>query len=180
VTAGPPTEDALVVIADGREDLIITGGENVSCRIEVETASTSTPPSPRAAGSASPTRKWRDHQGAGGVRPAPRRAAADLIAFCRTRMAHYKCPNLDRSWRDPRSPHRHRKLQKFKLRSPTGRRDRKGELTGRRGAPPLPHPHRPHWADISVIGCGRRSRRSDRRGAPRPTRTSRAPRGDKT
>ena len=48
---------------------------------------------------------------------AVRASADDLVAFCRTRMAHYKCPTSVEV-RDALARTATGKLQKFKLREP--------------------------------------------------------------
>src|SRR5205807_1374663 len=51
------------------------------------------------------------------LRTGTQASAADLIAFCRTRMAHYKCPTSV-ELRDALARTATGKLQKFKLREP--------------------------------------------------------------
>jgi acyl-CoA synthetase (AMP-forming)/AMP-acid ligase II len=114
---GGHTEDAYVVIADRKKDVIITGGENVSS-IEVEDCLYQHPAVAEAAVIGVPDEKWGETIKALVVlRPGAQASAADLIAFCRTRMAHYKCPTSI-ELRDALARTATGKLQKFKLREP--------------------------------------------------------------
>jgi acyl-CoA synthetase (AMP-forming)/AMP-acid ligase II len=107
----------LLSITDRKKDVIITGGENVSS-IEVEDCLYQHPDVAEAAVIGVPDEKWGETVKALVVRrPGSEVAAADLIAFCRSRMSHYKCPTsvdlvgaLERTATG--------KLQKFKLREP--------------------------------------------------------------
>ena len=114
---GGHTEEAYVVIADRKKDVIITGGENVSS-IEVEDCLYQHPAVAEAAVIGIPDEKWGETIKALVVLRAGAQASADdLIAFCRTRMAHYKCPTSI-ELRDALARTATGKLQKFKLREP--------------------------------------------------------------
>ena len=114
---GGHTEDAYVVIADRKKDVIITGGENVSS-IEVEDCLYQHPAVAETAVIGVPDEKWGETIKALVVlRPGTQASAADLIAFCRSRMAHYKCPTSV-ELRDALARTATGKLQKFKLREP--------------------------------------------------------------
>jgi fatty-acyl-CoA synthase len=114
---GGHTEDAYVVIADRKKDVIITGGENVSS-IEVEDCLYQHPAVAEAAVIGVPDEKWGETIKALVVLRAGAQASTDdLIAFCRTRMAHYKCPTSV-ELRDALARTATGKLQKFKLREP--------------------------------------------------------------
>jgi fatty-acyl-CoA synthase len=114
---GGHTEDAYVVIADRKKDVIITGGENVSS-IEVEDCLYQHPAVAEAAVIGVPDEKWGETIKALVVlRPGTQASDADLIAFCRSRMAHYKCPTSV-ELRDALARTATGKLQKFKLREP--------------------------------------------------------------
>jgi fatty-acyl-CoA synthase len=110
-------EGPLLALTDRKKDVIITGGENVSS-IEVEDCLFQHPEVAEAAVIGVPDEKWGETIKALVVlRPGSTLDAADLITFCRGRIAHYKCPtsvelrdNLDRTATG--------KLQKFKLRAP--------------------------------------------------------------
>jgi acyl-CoA synthetase (AMP-forming)/AMP-acid ligase II len=114
---GGHTEGAYVVIADRKKDVIITGGENVSS-IEVEDCLYQHPAVAEAAVIGVPDEKWGETIKALVVlRPGAAASAADLMAFCRSRMAHYKCPTSI-ELRDALARTATGKLQKFKLREP--------------------------------------------------------------
>jgi len=114
---GGHTEDAYVVIADRKKDVIITGGENVSS-IEVEDCLYQHPAVAEAAVIGVPDEKWGETIKALVVlRPGTQASADDLIAFCRSRIAHYKCPTSV-ELRDALARTATGKLQKFKLREP--------------------------------------------------------------
>ena len=110
-------DDAYVVIADRKKDVIITGGENVSS-IEVEDCLFQHPAVAEAAVIGVPDEKWGETIKALVVlRPGASASERDLIDHCRSRLAHFKCPTsvelraaLDRTATG--------KLQKFKLREP--------------------------------------------------------------
>jgi fatty-acyl-CoA synthase len=114
---GGHTEDAYIVIADRKKDVIITGGENVSS-IEVEDCLYQHPAVAEAAVIGVPDEKWGETIKALIVlRPGAQASAGDLIEFCRGRMAHYKCPTSV-ELRDALARTATGKLQKFKLREP--------------------------------------------------------------
>jgi fatty-acyl-CoA synthase len=85
--------DGYVEIKDRSKDIIISGGENISS-IEVEEVLYRHPAVMEAAVVAKPDDTWGEtpcafvtlKEGAGAV------AAADIIAFCRANMAHFKAP----------------------------------------------------------------------------------------
>jgi fatty-acyl-CoA synthase len=107
----------MLSITDRKKDVIITGGENVSS-IEVEECLYQHPAVAEAAVIGVPDDKWGETIKALVVlRPGMPAEPAELIAFCRDRMTHYKCPTsvelrpaLERTATG--------KLQKFKLRAP--------------------------------------------------------------
>jgi fatty-acyl-CoA synthase len=110
--AGP-----LLSITDRKKDVIITGGENVSS-IEVEDVLFGHPAVAEVAVIGVPDEKWGETVKALVVpRPGQSVEPAELIAWCRERLTHYKCPTsvevrpvLERTATG--------KLQKFKLREP--------------------------------------------------------------
>jgi fatty-acyl-CoA synthase len=85
--------DNYIEIKDRSKDIIITGGENVSS-LEVEECLYRHPQVMEAAVVARPDEKWGETPCAFVMlKPdAPEVAAADLIAWCRERMAHFKAP----------------------------------------------------------------------------------------
>ena len=109
--------DGYVVISDRKKDVIISGGENVSS-VEVEDCLYQHPAVAEVAVIGVPSERWGETVKALVVLRAGRSAdEAELIGFCRDRLAHFKCPtsvevraSLTRTATG--------KLQKFKLRSP--------------------------------------------------------------
>jgi fatty-acyl-CoA synthase len=85
--------DGYVKIKDRSKDIIISGGENIST-LEVEDVLYRHPAVLEAAVVARPDEKWGESPCAfvtlkSGAAPV---SAEDVIAFCRERLAHYKCP----------------------------------------------------------------------------------------
>src|SRR5437870_5707607 len=114
---GGHEDGAYTVITDRKKDVIITGGENVSS-IEVEDCLYQHPAVAEAAVIGVPDEKWGETIKALVVlRPGAQATAGDLIDFCRSRMAHYKCPTSV-ELRETLARTATGKLQKFKLREP--------------------------------------------------------------
>jgi fatty-acyl-CoA synthase len=110
-------DDGYLVIADRKKDVIISGGENVSS-IEVEDVLCSHPSVAEAAVIGVPDEKWGETVKALVVLARGQECTeADLIAHCRDRMAHFKCPTTV-EFRDALARTATGKLQKFKLREP--------------------------------------------------------------
>jgi acyl-CoA synthetase (AMP-forming)/AMP-acid ligase II len=110
-------DEAYVVIADRKKDVIISGGENVSS-IEVEDTLFQHPAVAECAVIGVPHDKWGETVTALVVLRAGQSATAEeLIEHCRSRMAHYKCPTSV-EFRDALARTATGKLQKFKLRQP--------------------------------------------------------------
>ncbi|MGZ8765667.1 MAG: AMP-binding protein, partial [Acidimicrobiia bacterium] len=109
-----------LVISDRKKDVIISGGENVSS-IEVEDCLYQHPEVAEVAVIGVPDDKWGETIKALVVLRGPNRGDgltdAELIAFCRERLAHFKCPTSI-EFRDSLVRTATGKLQKFKLRSP--------------------------------------------------------------
>ncbi len=107
--------DGYIQLKDRSKDIIISGGENISS-IEVEDALVKHPSVMFAAVVARPDEKWGEtpcafvelRTGHGHV------MAEDLIAHCRTMLAHYKCPRHVVFVELPKTSTG--KVQKFKLR----------------------------------------------------------------
>jgi acyl-CoA synthetase (AMP-forming)/AMP-acid ligase II len=97
--------------------VIITGGENVSS-IEVEDALFSHPAVAEVAVIGVPDERWGETVKALVVlAPGASATEAELIAHCREKLAHYKCPTSV-EMRDELARTATGKLQKFKLRAP--------------------------------------------------------------
>jgi len=106
-----------VTIADRKKDVIISGGENVSS-IEVEDALFSHPAVAEVCVIGVPDEKWGETvKGLVVFAPGQSATEAELIAWCRDRLAHYKCPTSIEV-RDELARTATGKLQKFKLRAP--------------------------------------------------------------
>ncbi len=110
-------DDGHYMITDRKKDVIISGGENVSS-IEVEDALFSHPAVAEVAVIGVPHSKWGETVKALVVlAPGATATPEELIAHCRDRIAHYKCPTSV-EMRDELARTATGKLQKFKLRAP--------------------------------------------------------------
>jgi acyl-CoA synthetase (AMP-forming)/AMP-acid ligase II len=104
-------------ITDRKKDVIISGGENVSS-IEVEDILFSHPAVNEVAVIGVPHEKWGETVKALVVlAPGSSATEAELIAYCREHLAHYKCPTSIET-REALARTATGKLQKFKLREP--------------------------------------------------------------
>ncbi|WP_041793622.1 acyl-CoA synthetase [Pararhodospirillum photometricum] len=84
--------DGYIQLKDRSKDIIISGGENISS-IEVESALHRHPDVVSAAVVAKPDEKWGETPRAYiELRDGATVTEAELIAFCREALAHYKCP----------------------------------------------------------------------------------------
>jgi fatty-acyl-CoA synthase len=84
--------DGYIQLKDRAKDIIISGGENISS-IEVEEALYAHPGVAFAAVVAKPDEKWGETPCAFvEMKPGASATEADMIAWCRERMAHYKAP----------------------------------------------------------------------------------------
>ncbi len=84
--------DGYIQLKDRSKDIIISGGENISS-IEVEDALHAHPAVALAAVVARPDEKWGETPCAFiELKPGAEATEAELIAFCRANLAHYKCP----------------------------------------------------------------------------------------
>jgi fatty-acyl-CoA synthase len=84
--------DGYIEIKDRSKDIIISGGENIST-IEVEGALYGHPAVLEAAVVARPDERWGETPCAFvTLKPGAAATEAELIAFCRQHMAHYKAP----------------------------------------------------------------------------------------
>jgi len=84
--------DGYIELRDRSKDIIISGGENIST-IEIEGVLYQHPAVAEAAVVARPDEKWGETPCAFiGLKEGSDVTAEDIIAFTRTRLAHYKCP----------------------------------------------------------------------------------------
>jgi fatty-acyl-CoA synthase len=84
--------DGSLQIVDRKKDIIISGGENISS-VEVEAVLYQHPAVMEAAVVGVPDPKWGEVPKAFVVlRPGMEATAAELVAFCRDRLAHFKAP----------------------------------------------------------------------------------------
>ena len=86
------SEDGRILIADRKKDIIVSGGENISS-LEVEKALLAHPAVYEAAVIPVPDEKWGEvPKGLVVVKPGSNPTEAELLEFCRSRIAHFKCP----------------------------------------------------------------------------------------
>jgi fatty-acyl-CoA synthase len=106
--------DGYVQLRDRSKDIIISGGENISS-IEVEDALFKHPAVQLAAVVARPDERWGETPCAFvELRPAQSVSEADLIEWCRGKLARYKCPRTIVFAEIPKTSTG--KIQKFALR----------------------------------------------------------------
>ncbi|HET7336168.1 MAG TPA: acyl-CoA synthetase [Rhizomicrobium sp.] len=108
-------EDGYIQIKDRSKDIIISGGENISS-IEVEDTLLKHPAVMHAAVVARPDERWGETPFAFVEKRSGHDSVseADIIAYCREKLAHYKCPRHVHFIEIPKTPTG--KIQKFKLR----------------------------------------------------------------
>jgi fatty-acyl-CoA synthase len=108
--------DNAIELRDRGKDVIISGGENISS-IEVEQALCAHPAVVEAAVVAVPHDHWGERPKAFvTLQPGREVSEQDLIAFCRERLAHFKCPDAIAFGALPKTSTG--KVQKFALREP--------------------------------------------------------------
>jgi fatty-acyl-CoA synthase len=84
--------DGYIELRDRKKDIVISGGENISS-IEVEKVLADHPAVAEVAVVAAPDAQWGEVPKAYvGLKPGASLTAEELIAWCRGRMAHFKCP----------------------------------------------------------------------------------------
>jgi len=106
--------DGYVQLKDRSKDIIISGGENISS-IEVEDALYKHPAVAAAAVVAKPDDKWGETPCAFvELKPGTQASADELLQWCRTHLAGYKCPRYLVFAEIPKTSTG--KIQKFKLR----------------------------------------------------------------
>jgi fatty-acyl-CoA synthase len=85
-------EDGYLLVVDRKKDIIVSGGENISS-LELEKAILAHPAVLEAAVIPVPDEKWGEVPKALVVlKPDAAATESELIEFCRSRLAHYKCP----------------------------------------------------------------------------------------
>jgi fatty-acyl-CoA synthase len=106
--------DGYIQLKDRSKDIIISGGENISS-IEVEDALFKHPSVATAAVVAKPDERWGETPCAFvEVKPGQKVTAEELIAWCRSNLASYKCPRHVVFTELPKTSTG--KIQKFRLR----------------------------------------------------------------
>ena len=106
--------DGYVQLKDRSKDIIISGGENISS-IEVEDALYKHPAVQAAAVVAKPDEKWGETPVAFvELKPSELVGAAEIVAWCRANLAHYKAPRHVVFTELPKTSTG--KIQKFRLR----------------------------------------------------------------
>jgi fatty-acyl-CoA synthase len=106
--------DGYIELRDRKKDIIISGGENIST-IEVEHTIVKHPAVLECAVVAMPHEKWGEVPKAFvSLRPGARASEEEIAAFCRERLAHFKCPKAVEFCELPKTSTG--KIQKFKLR----------------------------------------------------------------
>ncbi len=84
--------DGSVELRDRKKDIIISGGENIST-IEIEQVLARHPAVLECAAVAVPDEHWGERPKAFvTLKPGMEATAAEIIAFCRDNLAHFKCP----------------------------------------------------------------------------------------
>ena len=107
--------DGYIQLKDRSKDIIISGGENISS-IEVEDALYKHPAVAAVAVVAKPDEKWGETPCAFvELKPGASATPEELIAWCRSHLAAYKCPRLVMFSDIPKTSTG--KIQKFKLRN---------------------------------------------------------------
>ncbi|MBV9007077.1 MAG: AMP-binding protein [Solirubrobacterales bacterium] len=107
-------EDGNIELRDRGKDVIISGGENISS-IEVEQTIVAHPAVLECAVVGIPHEFWGERPKAFvTLKDGPQPTAEEIIAFCRERLAHYKCPDAIEFGPLPKTSTG--KVQKFVLR----------------------------------------------------------------
>ena len=132
--------DGQIELRDRKKDIIISGGENIST-IEVEQAVVSHPAVSECAVVAVPDDTWGEVPKAFvALKPGQTASADEIIAHCRERLAHFKCPKAVEFGDLPKTSTG--KIQKFVLREREWK-DGTSASTRRQDARLLPPARRP-------------------------------------
>lgn len=95
---GAMDDEGYIYLLDRKADMIVTGGENVY-PTEVEAVLYQHPAVQECVVTSAPDDKWVERVQAAVVsREGFQASEADLLAFCRERLAHYKCPKHIQFW----------------------------------------------------------------------------------
>jgi fatty-acyl-CoA synthase len=106
--------DGYIELRDRKKDIIISGGENIST-IEVEHTIVQHDAVLECAVIAIPDEKWGEAPKAFvALKPGARVSEGEIVAFCRDRLAHFKCPREVEFAELPKTSTG--KIQKFRLR----------------------------------------------------------------
>jgi acyl-CoA synthetase (AMP-forming)/AMP-acid ligase II len=85
-------EHGYILIVDRRKDIIVSGGENISS-LEVEKALAAHPGVYEVGVIPVPDEKWGEvPKGLVVRKPGSNLSETELLEFCRSRLAHFKCP----------------------------------------------------------------------------------------
>jgi long-chain acyl-CoA synthetase len=116
--AGQMDEDGFVYVVDRVKHMIISGGENVYSA-EVENIVAQHPAVAQCAVIGIPNERWGEEVHAVVMRrPGTRVDPVDIIAFCKERIAHYKCPRSVEIRDEPLPMSGPGKILKRELRAP--------------------------------------------------------------
>ena len=108
--------DGAIELRDRSKDVIISGGENISS-IEVEQAICAHPAVLECAVVAVPHKRWGERPKAFvTLKHGAAASEEEIVAFCRGRLAHFKCPDVITFGQLPKTSTG--KVQKFVLREP--------------------------------------------------------------
>ena len=91
-------EEGYILIVDRKKDIIVSGGENISS-LEIEKALLAHPSVYEIAVVPVPDERWGEVPKALVVlKPGLDATEAELLEFCRARVAHYKAPRTVEFW----------------------------------------------------------------------------------
>jgi long-chain acyl-CoA synthetase len=111
-------EDGFVYIVDRIKDMIVTGGENVYSA-EVENCAAQHPAVAQCAAIGIPDERWGEAVHAVVMRkPGVAMTEAEIIEFCKARIAGYKCPRSVKIQDEPLPLSGAGKILKRELRKP--------------------------------------------------------------
>ena len=144
--------DGAIELRDRSKDVIISGGENISS-IEVEQAICAHPAVLECAVVAIPHERWGERPKAFvTLKHGATASEEEIVAFCRGRLAHFKCPDVITFRQLPKTSTG--KVQKYRAaRTRVGRRRAPHQLAGRqscsRDRTPVTSGRGRHWRGAS-------------------------------